>query len=289
LPDKWEKLIINSNHNDHIKTINDVKPGDDFDVDGYSNLEEYKGQTDPTDPSDFPSQQDDHGDDCNTATTMSLNSTTHGVINKKADFDYFKVEVNSRSALNIYTSGTFDTSGTLYNSSCESMEIDDNSGDSDNFKILRYVSGGTFFISVQHSEESKTGQYTLHVDSIPDDHGNSCLSATEIDVNSSITGNIEGGRDNDYFKIQVPYDAKLSVYSTGGTDTKGLLKNNSCSTIASNDDFQGDKNFRIDREVTKGKYFVALKHYLLRLTIFEPNSLKIFDLCSIYKKITADQ
>jgi len=261
LPDKWEKLIIDSNQNDLIKTVNDVNPGDDFDGDGYSNLDEYKGQTDPTDPSDTPSQKDDHGDDCKTATMMSLNSTSEGIINKKGDFDYFKVEVNSRSALNIYTSGKFDSSGTLYNSSCENMEIDDNSGDNDNFKIVRSVSGGTFYISVKHSDESKTGEYTLHVESIPDDHGNSCLSATEIDLNSSIAGNIEGGRDNDYFKIQAPYDGKLSIYTTGETDTKGLFKSSNCSTIASNDDYQGNLNFRIDREITKGTYYIALSHY----------------------------
>lgn len=48
LPDTWEQKIIDANPNDAIKTITDVKPEDDFDKDGFSNISEYNNNTDPT-------------------------------------------------------------------------------------------------------------------------------------------------------------------------------------------------------------------------------------------------
>ena len=261
LLDKWEFFIINSNANDHIETLEDVNPEDDFDGDGASNLKEFKSGTDPTNPADYPSEKDDHGNDCNTATVVTINSSVKGVINKKGDYDFFKFMSDLPSALDIYTTGDFDSDGYLYNSNCNIMDHDDNSGTSNNFNIIRSVSGGTFYISVKHSDESKTGKYTLHVTTIPDDHGNSCVTATVMNVNSSISGTIEGGRDSDYFSIQVPYDGKLSIYTKGTTDTKGLFKKNNCLTIANNDDFQNGLNFKIERQVTKGTYYVAVSHY----------------------------
>jgi hypothetical protein len=47
LPDEWEKWILDHSTDPLIKTIQDVKPGDDFDGDGVSNLDEYKAGTDP--------------------------------------------------------------------------------------------------------------------------------------------------------------------------------------------------------------------------------------------------
>ena len=55
LPDAWEQQIIDADPNDAIETIDDVRPGDDFDGDGWSNLTEYLAGTDPTDPLDHPS------------------------------------------------------------------------------------------------------------------------------------------------------------------------------------------------------------------------------------------
>lgn len=56
LPDSWEQQIIDHNQSDGITSIQDVLPGDDFDGDGYSNLEEYQAETDPTDSSSPPSK-----------------------------------------------------------------------------------------------------------------------------------------------------------------------------------------------------------------------------------------
>ncbi|MCK4905693.1 S8 family serine peptidase [bacterium] len=48
LPDDWEQQIIDANSNDDIISIENVKPEDDFDNDGLTNLEEHNAGTDPT-------------------------------------------------------------------------------------------------------------------------------------------------------------------------------------------------------------------------------------------------
>jgi len=58
----------------------------------------------------------------------------------------------------------------------------------------------------------------------------------------------------------VPAAGTLTVSTTGSTDTYGYLKNASCATLASNDDY-GSLNFRIVSAVQAGTYFVAVRHY----------------------------
>lgn len=45
MPDAWEQDIIDSDPNDGYKTLADVKPGDDADNDGLTNLQEYMAGT----------------------------------------------------------------------------------------------------------------------------------------------------------------------------------------------------------------------------------------------------
>lgn len=50
LPDSWEYALVDANSSDLLRDIRDVRPEDDFDHDGATNLEEYLAGTDPTDP-----------------------------------------------------------------------------------------------------------------------------------------------------------------------------------------------------------------------------------------------
>ncbi|NCC52981.1 MAG: carbohydrate-binding protein, partial [Spartobacteria bacterium] len=87
MPDAWEQQIIDADLLDDIAFIEVVLPGDDFDGDGATNLEEYLAGTDPADPASTP----DDGTDCfieagdvqlSTATpavdeTFSITATVH--------------------------------------------------------------------------------------------------------------------------------------------------------------------------------------------------------------------
>ncbi len=51
--DPFELFIIEADSGDTLTTLADVLPGDDFDGDGWTNLDEFNDDTDPTDPTDF--------------------------------------------------------------------------------------------------------------------------------------------------------------------------------------------------------------------------------------------
>jgi len=53
--DNFEWKIIDHHPDDPLESFEDVLPGDDYDGDGYSNLDEFKAKTDPTDPDSHPS------------------------------------------------------------------------------------------------------------------------------------------------------------------------------------------------------------------------------------------
>jgi len=56
LPDAWEQQIIDADPDDAITTIYDVLPDGDFDDDGFTNLEEFKGETSPVDENEYPTR-----------------------------------------------------------------------------------------------------------------------------------------------------------------------------------------------------------------------------------------
>jgi hypothetical protein len=52
LPDAWEQLLIDNDRTGRLRTLADVKPGDDFDGDGLTNNQEYLLGTYALDPLD---------------------------------------------------------------------------------------------------------------------------------------------------------------------------------------------------------------------------------------------
>lgn len=94
-----------------------------------------------------------------------------------------------------------------------------------------------------------------------DDHGNSPSTATLIPPNSTTAGVIERPGDHDVFRIVLPTAGRLTAYTTGSTDTYGSLLDDSGAVLESNDDHT-ERNFRLERDVAAGSYFVQVRHYL---------------------------
>ena len=53
IPDEWEQWIVDNSWDPRIQSIYDVRPQDDFDGDGVSNLQEYLAGTDPAWDQDY--------------------------------------------------------------------------------------------------------------------------------------------------------------------------------------------------------------------------------------------
>lgn len=112
--------------------------------------------------------------------------------------------------------------------------------------------------------DNHAGEHLRHTDPPAlDDHGDTIASATSLVVGSEATGEIDDGADADVFRITVLRRGTLTVYTTGSVDTVGRLKREDGSTIIVVDDdpASGDTNFRIEREVARGIYYVKVTGY----------------------------
>ena len=99
------------------------------------------------------------------------------------------------------------------------------------------------------------------VQAAADDHSNTRSGATSLSLDSSRSGQIETGSDADYFRVQVTGSGTLTVYTTGSLDTTGELQNSSGSVLSSNDDGGSGSNFRIERSVSAGTYYIKVEGY----------------------------
>ena len=104
---------------------------------------------------------DDHGDTPAEATALSPGSPAQGRIETGRDVDYFRLQTTVESNVEIYTSGSLDTTGSLHDSSNNRIVENDDGGTGSNFRIARRLSAGVYYIAVR-SFGSRTGSYTLH-------------------------------------------------------------------------------------------------------------------------------
>ena len=210
----------------------------------------------------------DHGNSRATATRIALPSTTTGTIDPGRDTDWFRFEVPARGAVTMESSGELDTLGTLFDASGNRMVQDDDGAGYPNFRIERTLDAGTYYVRV-HSYQTATGDYTLHLrrggsgggGAGGDDHGNSRGTATRVALPSTTTGTIDPGNDTDWFRFEVSTRGSVTMESSGDLDTLGTLFDASGNRIVQDDDGAGYPNFRIERTLDAGTYYVRVHSY----------------------------
>ncbi len=84
--DSYEQIIIDFDPDDGIRTILDVLPGDDFDTDMASNIDEETNLTDPTNP-DSDADGANDGSETNTGTWMSVTDRGTDPLDDDSDND----------------------------------------------------------------------------------------------------------------------------------------------------------------------------------------------------------
>ncbi len=191
------------------------------------------------------------------ATPVTCGSTTAGSIETPGAWDAFEVSLGADTWLDIYTTGTTDTYGHLYDGNCDEIAQDDTVDY--NFFISTTVAAGTYYVQVRHASEFETGDYELSVECKDDDHGDNIDDATTLDCNSSIGGNIGSGGDEDYFKVVFWGTGILTAYTTDGSDPNGTLLDGAGNIIAADDDSGGGKDFKIVQTVGPGVYYVVVR------------------------------
>ena len=218
-----------------------------------------------------PPQTDDHGGTGQTATEIRLPSTTQGEtttqgeIEVNNDIDTFRFRLRSPATLTVYTTGSTDTAGTLVGPNDLSVN-DTDGGSGANFRIVvprDRTSAGTYIVTVSGVS---TGDYELHVqfsEGDPgntgqgDDHGDTEQTATVVGVPSTTPGEIHSGNDVDYFRLQVRSAGTLTVFTTGSTDTQGVLTG-PAGPAGADDDSGSLLNFRIAAVVSPGVHHVRV-------------------------------
>ena len=69
---------------------------------------------------------------------------------------------------------------------------------------------------------------------------------------------VEQAGDTDYFRVEVPGAGRLTAETTGTTDTGGALQGATGQALAEDDDGGTGSNFRVERQVQAGTYYVAV-------------------------------
>ena len=213
-----------------------------------------------------PAVADDHGDIEATATAVAMPSTTAGELEQGGDADFFRVDL-PRGILRARTTGLTNTRGSV--SCCHDewgwrLLADEDSGEDGNFAIETAVAGGRYFVHVRGADEETTGRYVLELSfeaetPQPDDHGNAQDAASVVGLGSTTSGELHDGSDADMFRIDVPVEGVLRVETTGETDTVGSLAAEDGAWMAEDDNGGDALNFRLERWVPAGTYFVTVR------------------------------
>ncbi len=108
-----------------------------------------------------PPVVDDHGDSTATATGIAVNSTTAGDLEIGGDNDYFRLLIAEAGSLSVEATGSTDTYGYLLDATGAALAFSDDDGTGTNFKIVRSISAGTYYIRVKGDGATTTGGYQL--------------------------------------------------------------------------------------------------------------------------------
>ena len=197
-----------------------------------------------------PVYSSDHGGARASAFDIGLNSDTAAYTGPD-DVDYFRVVVEQRGTLYVWTEGDTNTNGRLL-SDTDDIDSDASSGQGSNFRIIRVLAPGTYFVRVSGG----TGQYTLSASFIVDDHGDHRFTATAVEPDSETPGYL-AHFDLDYFRVEVAQRGTQTVWTTGTTDTLGSLLSDTDDIYSNNDDGQGS-NFYFWAVLNPGTYYIRV-------------------------------
>ena len=190
---------------------------------------------------------------------------SNGLIATGGDFDWYKPDMTGAADVWLYTSGALDTRGFLLDSGGNVLEDNNDSDLSDgirNFFIGEHLDAGVYYIAVT-SYGTDTGPYKLHAE-LKTDLGDSTSTAADLALDTPQTGVIGPAGDIDYFKLDLSGSADIVIYTSGGLDTVGELRDGNDGIIAADDDGDisgGSGNFSVWSMLNAGTYHIKVAGY----------------------------
>lgn len=225
--------------------------------------------------------EDQDGNTRSEATLIALNQTLDAGIDYPDDTDYFKFTIERKGVVEIITQGDTDTLGVLEDSGGTKLATDDDSGSLKNFKMVKALVPGVYFIYVKDFYSNPTGTYALTINytaDMEDDYGDEMDFAYEIMLDSRMDGFISTGGDIDCFRFSLDHKQTVIIYTTGTTDTFGTLYDKNGTVLFTKDDISGtDKNFSMTETLEPGIYYISIRNYYNYLSGFYSMFLKTAD------------
>ncbi|MBO0473472.1 hypothetical protein JZO86_07115 [Enterococcus ureasiticus] len=207
---------------------------------------------------------------------LQLNQSSSGNISLIGEKKYYQFKVPERQAGTIYdkytmyTTSNFDSYGTLYDSEGKVIESNDDGNGNRDFKIIKEdLQSGIYYLEVRELSNTRTGSYVVRVDrELGQDENYDHGTAVPLPINKDYSEGIDFKGDKDYYRIEVPecqagtiYD-KYIMYATGDFDNYGTLYTSEGEVVASDDDSNGNRNFKITKEnLRPGIYYLEVKGY----------------------------
>ncbi len=212
-------------------------------------------------PADFPSALEQ-------APLIPLNTPIHGHLTGAGDRDWFRLNISTATELVAYTTGDADPRGYLRNSDNSTKVSNDDSDHDDatlNFKIIRAVGTGTWYLEVKDASRID-GDYVLRVESRTESTATS--DAPTLTLGGAYEAALDSTSDDDYFKLVIGSSTDVVLRSSGPVKTKGtLLQSDGATAITSNQegylvegsfDHKGNNNFLIRRTLAAGTYYLKV-------------------------------
>ena len=196
-----------------------------------------------------------------------------GIVCPNDDVDWFPLQVPSRGSVEAVVE-TSDSLGavvlTLENDEGREIAREGAAAGRD-FRIEETVEAGTYHLRVtafdDYDEEgTRVGSFALRVSHTPardgsDRDDDTRADATPIDLGTDVRDAIDPAGDVDWWRFDLPSRGEVVMGTTGGVDTVGRLVDASGNFEAENDDARNDLNFRIERTLDAGTWYVRVTGY----------------------------
>lgn len=214
--------------------------------------------------------EDDYGDNYDTAAEILVGEEKQVIQECKEDRDYFEFIPEISGMYSVESTGDGMTNVLIYNSA--QQIIGKNSGDGINFNFYSavYLSAyETYYLQAfMETIDTPYSPYILKLSLLTDDHGYDKSTATELVLDTEISGEINFTGDSDYFCFTPTTTQFYIIKSTGNTDVVGEL----VDCVKRHDISEDNRNFLIIYTLEANKtYYLKVTHVFKDLD-YVPNT-----------------